>query len=174
VYCEEFNPAWSWYAGNAAATAVFELHRGARFVFDGSWCSDGHETSWNAAWRASLTNGTALWNGDDAPVVDLAAGTSVDPGGGSQPDGDGIGGTIREFAAALRTGRTPMSECHDNVSSLAMVHAAIASSVSGQRITIADILEKAHAEAVSRSSGLVRDVLTSWTSLTPPGRAAPR
>ena len=28
VYCEEFNPAWSWYKGDASATALFEMTGG--------------------------------------------------------------------------------------------------------------------------------------------------
>src|SRR5690606_26213183 len=52
VYCDEHNPAWSWYAGDAASTAIFEMADGSRYVYTGSWCSPGLETSWNAAWRA--------------------------------------------------------------------------------------------------------------------------
>ena len=53
VYCESYNPGWSWYAGDAAAEAVFEFAGGIRFGFTGSWCSPGMETSWNGAWRVS-------------------------------------------------------------------------------------------------------------------------
>ena len=41
VYCETFNPPWSWYAGDACATAVFELPGGARYTYTGSWCAPG-------------------------------------------------------------------------------------------------------------------------------------
>ena len=41
VYCDEYNPAWSWYAGDAAATASSRCPDGSRFVYTGSWCSDG-------------------------------------------------------------------------------------------------------------------------------------
>ena len=41
VYCESFNPAWSWFAGDAAAQAVFEIADGARYGSIGSWCSAG-------------------------------------------------------------------------------------------------------------------------------------
>jgi predicted dehydrogenase len=40
VYCEEFNPAWSWYRGDAAATATFEMSGGERYVYTGSWPAD--------------------------------------------------------------------------------------------------------------------------------------
>jgi predicted dehydrogenase len=63
VYCEEFNPSWSWYSGHAAATAVFTMSGGTRYVYTGSWCADGLETSWNGAWRVNGAGGTALWDG---------------------------------------------------------------------------------------------------------------
>src|SRR5947199_4278988 len=51
AYCQTYNPAWSWYAGDANATAVFEMETGTRYVYNGSWCSPGAETSWNGTWR---------------------------------------------------------------------------------------------------------------------------
>src|SRR5699024_7694564 len=112
------NPAWSWYTGDAAATAIFAMEDGARFVFNGSWCSPGFETSWNGSWRVSAEHGTVLWDGEDEPLTD--------------PDGDitdiadpglGIAGSLREFIAALRHGEEPMGRVHANVMSLAMVEA---------------------------------------------------
>ena len=166
VYCEEYNPRWSWYDGDASATAVFEMSDDIRYVFTGSWCSEGLETSWNGAWRASGEHGSALWDGDGAPTSGEGR-TDV-------PDGPrpGIAGSLAEFVAALRAGvpsdARPMGECHDNVMSLAMVHAAIASSGTRQRVAVADVMERAHAEALRRSGGPVRERLAAWTSLTPP------
>src|SRR5262249_47712860 len=59
VYCEEFNPSWSWYQGDACATAIFEMSGGLRFTYRGSWCSEGRHTSWESEWRAVGPNGTA-------------------------------------------------------------------------------------------------------------------
>ena len=73
VYCEEFNPPWSWYAGDAAATAIFEMTGGLRYTYRGSWCSEGHHTAWESEWRAVGPNGTATWNGQDAPVAEIVA-----------------------------------------------------------------------------------------------------
>jgi predicted dehydrogenase len=166
VYCEEYNPRWSWYAGDAAASALFELTGGVRFVFTGSWCSDGLETSWNGAWRASGAHGTAVWDGDGPPAAEPDAEPQAHepPGAVDHP---GIEGSLRDFVNALRTGTQPMGECHDNLYSLAMVHAAVASAGQRQRIAIADLLEKAHAEALSRAQGEVREALAGWTTLVP-------
>ena len=77
VFCDGFNPAWSWFGGDAAANAVFAFEGGARFSFTGSWCSPGLETSWNGRWRVSASGGTALWDGDDEPVAERADGSAV-------------------------------------------------------------------------------------------------
>lgn len=171
VYCDEYNPAWSWYAGDAAATAVFELTGGSRFVYSGSWCSPAQETSWNSSWRASGEFGTALWDGDGLPSLEIVEGREADRESDSAEvdPHPGIAGSLREFVHALRTGAPPMGEARDNVMSLAMVHAAIESATTRQRVLVGDVLERAHAEAQTRATGPEAAALASWTTLTPPG-----
>ena len=162
VYCEGSNPAWSWYAGNANAAAVFELDGGVRFVYDGTWCSPGAETSWNAAWRVNGEHGTALWNGDDDPTLVGVAAEDLDV-----PDvGLEIDGALREFVSALQTGRRPSGEVHENVMSLAMVEAAVQSSRTGRRTLLDDVLGAAYGIALrdERRSD-VRDRLAAWPSV---------
>ncbi len=142
VYCEEFNPPWSWYRGNACATAIFEMSGGLRYTYRGSWCSEGRHTAWEAEWRAVGPHGTATWDGHGAPVAEVV----VEPGGfhsktemrgGEVADVPaGIAGSLRDFLGALKTGATPMGECHDNIKSLAMVFGAIESAASGRRVAI--------------------------------------
>ncbi|MGH3491539.1 MAG: Gfo/Idh/MocA family protein [Actinopolymorphaceae bacterium] len=174
VYCDEYNPGWSWYAGDAATTAIFEMDDGSRFVYTGSWCSEGLETSWNSAWRASGAHGTTLWDGDGPPTLEVVEGRATAPvsDSGEVDPPDGIAGSLRDFVQALRSGTRPMGEGPDNLMSLAMVHAAIASADSQQRVLVADVLERAHAEALARphADTAVGEVLRSWTTLTPPGR----
>ncbi len=149
VYCEEYNPRWSWYAGDAGCTAVFEMSGGQRYVYTGSWCSPGLETSWNGRWRISGRAGAATWDGDNPPAAETAVAEAAAGGPESAPPGDGISGSLAEFVHALRTGATPMGECHDNLLSLAMVHAAIESSRTGQRVRVRDILDDARERALA-------------------------
>ncbi|MHA6802609.1 Gfo/Idh/MocA family oxidoreductase [Salinifilum ghardaiensis] len=151
VYCEEYNPSWSWYRGDAATTAVFEMSSGARFVYTGSWCSPGLETSWNSRWRVSAEHGAARWDGDGLPRAELAefGEQLADIGAGEEYPGDGIAGSLALFVRALRTGRPPMGECHDNLRSLAMVHAAIASAVEQTRVAVDDVLRTAEEEVLA-------------------------
>jgi predicted dehydrogenase len=161
VFCEEYNPSWSWYRGDAGATAVFEMSGGERFVFTGSWCSPGRETSWNASWRISGESGTVLWDGDNEPVTSLA------PDGGSSEDpGQEIAGSLRDFVAAVRTGSIPMGRVHQNIMSLAMVEAAILSAATGSRVSLDSLLEDSYQQAIlAERDPAVLEVLKSWTSV---------
>jgi predicted dehydrogenase len=144
VYCLEFNTPWSWYKGNASATAIFEMSNGAVFTYRGSRSSDGCHTSWDSGWRAVGPRGTAMWDGEGTPVAEvvtehtepIARFTRVE-GSPDPTEAVGIARTLREFLRALDTGETPPCECHDNIHSLAMVHAAIESAATGQKVRIA-------------------------------------
>jgi predicted dehydrogenase len=165
VFCDSSNPPWSWYAGDAAATAVFRFANGARFTFDGSWCSPGQETSWNGRWRLATAAGSAVWDGDHAPTAERADGSAV-PGTGSEAP-EQIAGSLAEFVRVLREGGVPAGEVSSNVLSVAMVDAAIASAETGRWVRIADLLEAAHARAlVEERVPAVREVLAGWPSVT--------
>ena len=143
VYCEEFNPGWSWYKGASSATALFEMTNGLRYTYRGSWCAEGLPTSWEADWRAVGARGTALWDGHERVEAALVAGSEgftrqTRPVAGTVEAGvaGGIAGSLQDFLQALKTGVTPMGECHDNIKSLAMVFAAIESAKTGERVQI--------------------------------------
>jgi len=165
VYCDSFNPDWSWYEGDAAADVVFEFASGARFTFSGSWCSPGLETSWNGSWRVSGAAGTALWDGDNAPVAEDVDGRPVTAPPGHGPEQ--IEGSLAEFVAAVRSGVDPPSgEVHSNVVSLAMVEAAIRSAEDHRRVTIAEILDDAYESALrEESEPALLEALRSWPSV---------
>jgi predicted dehydrogenase len=148
VYCEEFNPSWSWWQHSACATALFEMSDGVRFTYRGSWCSDGRHTPWESEWRAVGAQGSATWDGDLQLAADVVTGP-VEAGHlfaptrqvVAKPPTDqtfekGIAGSLGEFLRALKMGPTPMCECHDNIKSLAMVFAAVESASTGRRVQI--------------------------------------
>jgi predicted dehydrogenase len=156
VTCRTQNPPWSWYAGDADATAVFEMTGGARYVYTGSWCSPGAETSWNGVWRVSGEHGTALWDGDAEPRLDAAVPA---PDGPPSPY-SGIAGALSVFAGALRTGDPPMGEVHENLMSLAMVEAAVESARASATVRLDDVLHRAWETAVrDEARADVREVL---------------
>lgn len=135
VYCESYNPDWSWFAGDAAATAIFEFPGGARFVFNGSWCNPGQETSWNSRWRVAGELGTATWDGDNAPLAgDPPREVPVDD------DPEQTDGSLAEFVRCVRTGEPSTTAAHSNVQSLAMVEAAVRSATEKRRVTLAEVV----------------------------------
>jgi len=146
VYCLETNPRGSWYGHGAAANAIFEFDDGIVFNYRGSWCAEGANTSWEAAWRIVGTKGTLLWDGGDSFDAKVAVdGPGLlrnaepiavpDPADIEQTHGHAS--VIADFLAAIETGRQPETAGNDNIKSLAMVFAAIESAKTRQRVTIA-------------------------------------
>jgi len=143
VYCDEFNPKGSWYRGDVAANAVFEMAGGVRFAYRGSWCAEGCRTSWHGNWRLIGERGTILYENDGDPRGEAVAKAE----GFDRPmrpvrlspaamKHTGQRGALRELLAYLRRGRMPQCECHDNIKSLAMVFAAMESSRKGRRVKV--------------------------------------
>ncbi|MBS1709739.1 MAG: Gfo/Idh/MocA family oxidoreductase [Armatimonadetes bacterium] len=148
VYAEEFNPGWSWMAGDANATCLFEMEGGLRFTYRGSWVAEGCNTSWEGEWRACGSMGSAKWDGHQSFAAEV---TDGDEGFfrphrelpvPAHPDSfkSGIEGSLAEFLIALDGGPKPQGECHDNIQSLAMVCAAIESARRKERVLIAEML----------------------------------
>jgi predicted dehydrogenase len=165
VYCEEFNPGWSWYAGDANATAVFEFASGARYIYTGSWCAPGLETSWNGSWRASGEHGAATWDGDGDPVMERSEPIELPVIEDSPRE---IAGSFAEFIDAIRTGTVPSGEVHSNVRSLAMVEAAVLSADTGQRVSIEAVLRDGLATAIADEQRLdVKAALEAWDAANP-------
>ncbi len=143
VYCQEFNPQGSWYQGDVAASAIFEMTNGVIFAYRGSWCAEGCPTSWNGDWRFIGDRGTLLYDHDQTPCGQVVANHT----GFSRKLKDvkipaervkhfGMHGALREILAFLRTGKQPQTECHDNIKSLAMVFAAIESNKRGKKVPV--------------------------------------
>jgi predicted dehydrogenase len=164
ITAESFNPAWSWYAGDAAAQVSAAFADGTRFGYTGSWCSPALENSWNGDWRFSGSAGTAIWDGDNPPVARTADGATIPavPGNGREE----IAGALAEFVAAVRTGGVPYGEIHRNVMSLAMVEAAVRSAATGRRVRLAELLDEAYAQAArTERRPELRAALARWPSV---------
>lgn len=146
VYCQEFNPLGSWYAGNASAICIYEMSDGSVFCYRGSWCAEGAPTSWEAAWRVTGEQGTALWDGSGAPYAEVVAAgdqdgkflrefTRVDANV-NWSGRSGHAGCLDEMFAALAEGRRAETDCRDNIKSMAMVLGALDSAKLGQKVDL--------------------------------------
>jgi len=143
VYAQEFNPAGSWYAGDVSASCIFEMTNGVVFTYCGSWCAEGAHTSWHGDWRFQGTKGSVIYERNQVPhgaVVTGETGFFRPERTFEVPDavipGDGQRGALKEFLAAIQGGPQPQGECHDNIKSLAMVLAAIASARQRRRVAV--------------------------------------
>ena len=146
VFGRSWNPPWSWYAGDASASVVLEFTNGAIVSYDGSWCSTGKETPWNANWRFECENGVILLQ-EDAVYVQYKTNILVDRGGYQQYETRELEQVppvdmkhvaqsylLHEFLETLTTGKTPATACQDNIKSLAIVFDTIRSFEAGHPI----------------------------------------
>ncbi len=145
AYCHEFNPPGSWYDHDASAIAIFEMSNDIVYTYQGSWCAEGNNTSWEASWHIICENGSITWDGGlgiKAQVVQGKKGLVRKARELKVPLSvpkkliGAHGGVIRDFLNAVRTGTTPETAYADNFNSLAMVEAAIKSADKGRKISI--------------------------------------
>lgn len=124
LYGRSWNPAWSWFQGDASASVVIDFDHPVA-TYNGSWCSQAGDTPWNGNWRFDCADGVATLEEDrvwtqrrgaervEAPLVDMPL-TSQRY-------------LLHEFVQAITTGRRPATTCFDNIKSLNIVLDAIAS-----------------------------------------------
>ena len=150
VYAHEFNPAGSWYAGQAAAVCIFEMSDGTVFNYRGSWCAEGASTSWEGQWRISGSTGTAVWDGTSAAYAEALAPKQEENAfiktvirHDTHPHHDDRPwhhGCLDEMFGALLEGRQAETDCRDNIWSMVMVLGAMESSRSGQKVDLTKLL----------------------------------
>ncbi len=145
VYCEEWNPANSWYRHGASALALFNMANGVRFSYRGSWCADGFATAWDASWRVIGVRGTLLWDGQNDVRAAVIRSTGkflndaeiVKPAHEPAPEVTaGHESVMLQFIKAVKGGPAPETVSSDNIYSLAMVVAAIESAQQGQKVSV--------------------------------------
>lgn len=144
VLAYEWNPPGSWYKHGASAVCIFEMSDGVVFTYRGSWCCEGMNTSWECDWRAVCDKGSIVWNGGDKMTGEVVTNDEgffrekeelkFEPI--TELEFTSHAGVIREFLDSLENGTEPQTVCTDNIKSLAMVHAAVESAVTGKKIRI--------------------------------------
>ena len=143
VFCNAYQTPWSWYPGNDSAEALFQMDDGLHFAFTGCWTARSDFTSWTGRWYLEGANGSVGWDGLGAPVLTPAReegepepASETLPVAPQSPEFPGLAEVLAGFVHALRTGQAPDGECHDNLRSLAMVEAAVASAQYGQVVIV--------------------------------------
>ena len=164
-------PEWSVYHHDATVSATFEMSDGSLFAYHGTWNARCLPTWWNSEWRIGAQHGSATWDGTGAPVVgtedeEETARLQAAIDAETAPEPDQIAASLVECVSALREGRTPMCEIHENVLSFAMVEAAVAAVERGERVEIDELLEQARVEAIAAEADeQAREIMRSWGSV---------
>ncbi|SFL51838.1 Predicted dehydrogenase [Gracilibacillus orientalis] len=143
VYCHEYNPEGSWYAGNASAICIFEMEDGSVFTFRGSWAAEGLQTSWNGDWHIIGTRGTAKWDGFDHLTTETVKNpdqkaffkeTEKRTISNKWTGNEQHAGCLDEMFLALEENRHAETDCHDNIHSMKMVFAAVESAKKREKV----------------------------------------
>ena len=157
VQATSFNPPWSEFGGNAAATVVFQTDGGIAITYTGSWAPRGRVTGWDGMWEILGESGSIRWDGEDVWVrplfrpliakLETRAFRREWSGRRAKPvrieEADRLG-SLAEFSGAIREGRQPETNGRDNIRSLALTVAAVESARRGAAVDIAELLGDGH------------------------------
>jgi predicted dehydrogenase len=130
VFGRSWNPPWSWYRGDASAAVILNFANGVRVSYDGSWCSQGRETTWNANWRFECANGVVAMVDDR--VYTQATGQDPTPVETVVMERTDQAYLLHEFYEAVTQGKLAVTTCQDNIKSLGIVFDVVQSFESGQ------------------------------------------
>ena len=147
ISATSWNPPWSWFDGDASASAQIEFGDGVQASYAGSWCAQAMETSWNGSWRFDCERGVLLAVDDRVYMQRLL---SVDEGArgvASQHDEkreiplesmprEGQDYLLHEFVQALRSGSRTATHAQDNIRTMELVFGAVRACERGETISL--------------------------------------
>ncbi len=125
-----WNPAWSWFKGDASAQVTLEFMNDVFVSYNGSWCSQGREIGWNANWRFECAEGVVAMVDD--VVYTQATGAEPVEVAPVKMELEGQAYLLQEFYEAVTSGAAPATTCQDNIKSLAIVFDVVRSFETGQ------------------------------------------
>jgi predicted dehydrogenase len=134
-------PAWSGYRGLPAVDAILAFGQGLSVGYTGSMVARGFFTPQDGIITLVGEGGTLRLEGDSQVRCYRAGSVEVIPAE-AMPFAD-TAYALREFLAAIRERRRPETHVEDNVRSLAMVAAAIASVEKRQPVAVAPLVAEA-------------------------------
>jgi predicted dehydrogenase len=129
IYGRSWNPAWSWYKGDASAAVTLEFEGDVIVSYNASWCSQGRATPWNANWRFECAEGVVALIDDE--VTTQRGDAEVQHVPMFEPQRLGQSYLLHEFYEAVALGKPPVTTCQDNIKSLGIVFDVIESFTTG-------------------------------------------
>ncbi len=130
LFGRSWNPTWSWFQGDASAAVLLDFANGITVSYDGSWCSQGRETDWNANWRFECSKGVvAMVNSQVYTQLTGAEPVPVETVQMARTDQAYL---LHEFYEAVTHGQPAVTTCQDNIKSLGIVFDVVQSFETGQ------------------------------------------
>lgn len=151
VACRSFNPPKSPFAHDPTGAALIEFEGGTLVSYRGSWMSAGEPTPWAGEWAMDFSGAQLQWTSRNTDRKRLTPDRLAIKRPGKALERPKLQtvkhrdrrGALNMIRVAIETGREPawFSSGRDNLKSLAICEAAIASAAKGGNwIEIADIL----------------------------------
>lgn len=147
IQASSWNPPWSWFAGDASASAQIGFANGVQVAYTGSWCSQARETSWNANWRFECERGVLLARDDRVTVQRLLCVNEGARGLSSVHDEpteaplvgmerEGQDYLLQEFYQAVTQGKPTATTAQDNIHTMELVFGVVRACDSGQLVRL--------------------------------------
>lgn len=136
IFAHSFRPAWSWFDGNSCASVELLLEGGLPVHYFGSWVARGPRSSWDgelivvgAEGALVLREDETIWHypGEEETPQPLPI-PALEPAG--------LARGLDLFTQAVRGEAPPSPDAEDNIHSLALTSAAVASSRTGRPVDI--------------------------------------
>lgn len=131
-----WNPPWSWFRGDAVASVTIDFAgtaanpAGVHLAYNGSWCSQGKDTTWNANWHFDCERGTVRMQEDQ--ITTQRKGEDSVPVAAEPMARESQAYLLHEFyEAVMNRGPRPATVCQDNIHSLGIVFDTIRSFETG-------------------------------------------
>ncbi len=136
VFAHSFRPAWSWVRGNACASVDLRLTGGVPAQYFGSWVARGPRSSWDGELIIVGSEGALLLREDE--TIWHYSGEDETPRPLTPPAlaPAGLARGLDLFTRALAGEAALEPDGEDNIHSLALTSAAVASSRTGQPVDV--------------------------------------
>jgi len=134
-----WNPSWSNYAGDCSSTALFTMDKGARVLYNASWCAKGQFTDWSGTWQIEGEKGTLIYDHGKVthiPVEGLYKGgepVEIEP---DKMEIEGQKFVLADVLDSISEGKDSKTDCKDNIKSVGMVFSAVEATRTGKEVTL--------------------------------------
>jgi predicted dehydrogenase len=152
VLAHSWNPHWSYFKGNPAATLIFQMKSGAVCTYMGNWVTQGIQTTWDGDWCIQGDQGEIRWAQNEVTAYTKNIMYEVYFEGTKEKDGELHADLVDlsaqdrpyvllEFADSILNNKEPETSGADNLSTLAMVLGACRSIEQKRPVPIEEILK---------------------------------